>query len=162
MKRMLDLPSARKRLQMKIWGFVFTFAFVMERQINSPGFSFAFAFAMIMLGTDKPQQQALLTKYIKIPEIFFCFRFRNAIERKSQILGFLFIFACNYFYEDGSRYALVCAVTVIAVSGVAFQALPMGLACTLGHTFAHWSWRTSVVTLIAWYDPRIPRLPLNR
>ena len=49
-------------LQMKIWGFVFAFAFVMESQINSPRFSFAFAFTMIMLGTHKPQQQAALTK----------------------------------------------------------------------------------------------------
>ena len=74
----------------------------MERQINSPRFSFAFAFVMIMLGTHRPQQQATLTKKIKISEIFFRFRFRNAIQRKSQILGFLFIFACNCFCEDGT------------------------------------------------------------
>ena len=56
-----NLPSARKRLQMKIWRFFFAFAFVMERQICSTRFSFAFAFAMVMLGTHKPQQQATLT-----------------------------------------------------------------------------------------------------
>ena len=31
---------------------------------------------MIMLGMHKPQQQATLAKYTKIPEIFFQFRFR--------------------------------------------------------------------------------------
>ena len=63
------LPSARKRLQMKIWGFIFAFAFEMERQIHSLSFSFAFTLVMIMLGTHKPQQQATLTKRIKIPEL---------------------------------------------------------------------------------------------
>ena len=87
---------------MKIWRFYFAFAFVMERQINSPRFSFVFAFVMVMLGTHKPQQQATHTNINKIPEIFFRFRFRNSTERKSQILGFIF-FACNYFCEDGTR-----------------------------------------------------------
>ena len=32
------LPSTQERLQMKIWGFVFAFAFVMARQINFPDF----------------------------------------------------------------------------------------------------------------------------
>ena len=61
----------------------FHIRFRMERRINSPRFSFTFVFAMIMLGTHKPQQEATLTKSIKIPEIFFRFRSRNAIERKS-------------------------------------------------------------------------------
>ena len=65
---------------MKIWRFYFAFAFVMERQINSLRFSFAFAFVMVMLGTHKQQQQAILTK-IKLPEIFFRFRFRNSTDR---------------------------------------------------------------------------------
>ena len=95
-----EIPSARKWLQMKIWRFDFAVAFVMERQMNSPRFSFAFTFVMVMLGTHKPQQQATLTNKNKIPEIFF--RFRNSTERKSQILRFLFIFACKYFCEDGS------------------------------------------------------------
>ena len=56
-----------------------------------------------MLDTHKPQQQATLTKQNKIPEIFFRFRFCNSTERKSQILGFLFIIACNYFCEDGTK-----------------------------------------------------------
>ena len=93
---------ARKRLQMKIWRFYFAFAFALERQIKSPRFSFAFAFVMIMLGTHKPQQQATLTKKKKIPEIFIRFRFRNSTERKSSIMGFLFLFACNCFCEDGN------------------------------------------------------------
>ena len=59
---LFQLPSTQKRLQMKIWGFVFAFTFVMEIQINSPRFCFAFAFVTIMLGTRKPQQQAMLTK----------------------------------------------------------------------------------------------------
>ena len=58
----ITVPSAQKRIQMKIWRLYFAFAFVMERQINSPRFSFAFAFVMVMLGTQKPQQQATLTK----------------------------------------------------------------------------------------------------
>ena len=87
---------------MKIRRFSFAFAFVMERQINSPRFSFTFAFKIIMLGTHKPEQQATLTNKNKIPEIFFLFHFRNSTERKSQIMGFLFIFACNCFCEDGS------------------------------------------------------------
>ena len=87
----LELPSARKRLQMKIfWGFVFAFVFVMERQRNSHGFSFAFALLMIMLGTYKPQQQVTLTKQIKIREIFFRFRFCNSTQRKSKIPAFVF------------------------------------------------------------------------
>ena len=60
------------------------FAFVMERQIDSPRFSFAFAFVMVMLGTHEPQQQATLTNKNKIPEIFFRFRFRNSTERKEN------------------------------------------------------------------------------
>ena len=44
---------------------------------------------MVMLGTHKLQQQATLTNKNQIPEIFFCFRFRNSTERKSKILGFL-------------------------------------------------------------------------
>ena len=75
--------STQKRLQMKIWGFVFVFAVVMEPKINFPRFSFAFAFVTIMLGKHKPQQQATLTKTNQIPEIFFRFRFRNPTERKS-------------------------------------------------------------------------------
>ena len=39
-----ELPSAQKRLQMKIWRFYFAFAFAMERQIKSPRFSFRFRF----------------------------------------------------------------------------------------------------------------------
>ena len=58
----MKLPSAQKILHIKIWRFLFAFAFVMERQINSPRFSFAFAFIMIMSGTHKPQQQATLMK----------------------------------------------------------------------------------------------------
>ena len=65
-------------------------------------FRICFCNVMVMLGTHKPQQQATLTKRNKIPEIFFRFRFRNSTGRKSQILGFLFIFACNYFCEDGN------------------------------------------------------------
>ena len=56
-----SLPSARKRLQIKNLD-LFSLAFVMERQINSPRCSFAFAFVVIMLGTHKPQQQATLKK----------------------------------------------------------------------------------------------------
>ena len=63
--------------------FYFALAFVMETQTNSPRFSFAFAFVIIMLGTHKPQQQATLTKLIKIPEIFFWFRFRKSTQRKA-------------------------------------------------------------------------------
>ena len=69
---------------------------------------------MVMLGTHKPQQQVTLTNKNKIPEIFFRFRFRNSTERKSQILGFLFIFACNYFCEDGS---VPLALSAFEVSG---------------------------------------------
>ena len=36
----------------------------------SPRYSLAFAFVMIMLGMHMPQQQATLTKQIKIPESF--------------------------------------------------------------------------------------------
>ena len=64
-------------------GFVFAFAFLMERQIYFPRSSFAFAFVSAMLGKHKPQQQTTLTKKYIIPEIFFCFRFRNPKERKS-------------------------------------------------------------------------------
>ena len=42
--------------------------------MNSLRFGFAFAFVNLMLGMHKPQQQATLTK-LKIPEIFFRFRF---------------------------------------------------------------------------------------
>ena len=66
----------------------FRFAFVMERQINSPKFSFAFAFVMVMLGTHKPQQRATLTNKDKIPEMFFRFRFRNSRERNYKYWDF--------------------------------------------------------------------------
>ena len=45
-----------------------------------------------------------LTNKNKIPELFFRFRFRNQTERKSQIPGYLFIFACNCFCEDGKPF----------------------------------------------------------
>ena len=45
---------------------------------------------MVMLGTHKLQQQATQTNKNKIPEIFFCLRFRKPTERKSKVLGFLF------------------------------------------------------------------------
>ena len=38
------LPSARKRLQLKIWRFYFAVAFIMERQINSPHIFFCICF----------------------------------------------------------------------------------------------------------------------
>ena len=50
---------------------------------NGKANKFAFVSVVIMLGTHKPQQQATLTKSIKIPEIFFRFRFRNSTDRKS-------------------------------------------------------------------------------
>ena len=74
---------------MKIWRFSFAFAFVLERQINSPRVSFAFVFVMVMLGTRKLQQQATLTNKNKIPDMFFRFRFCNSTERKSKNQGFL-------------------------------------------------------------------------
>ena len=43
------------------------------------------------------------TYEIKIQEVFFSFRFRNSTERKSLIMGFLFLFACNCFCEDGTE-----------------------------------------------------------
>ena len=45
---------------------------------------------MIMLGTHKPQQQATLTKQIKILEIFFRFRFRYSIEKNILNPGIFF------------------------------------------------------------------------
>ena len=54
---------------------------------------------MIMLGTHEPRQHPTLTKEIKIPEIFFRFRFCSPPERNSYILGIFF--ARNFFCEDG-------------------------------------------------------------
>ena len=70
-----QMSSAWKRLQMKIWGFVLAFAFVMERQIYSPRFCFVFAFVMNMLGTHKPQQQATITKKNNSQRVIFVFVF---------------------------------------------------------------------------------------
>ena len=43
-----------------------------------------------MLGTHKPQQQATVTKQIKIPEIFFRFRFRNLTAENPKSWDFFF------------------------------------------------------------------------
>ena len=57
-----------KWLQMKIWAFYFAPVFVVEMQMNSPGFSFAFAFAMNMLDAhNRRQQQARITKMRENP-----------------------------------------------------------------------------------------------
>ena len=113
----IPIPSAQKRLQMKIWRFYFAFAFAMERKINSPRFSFTFAFVMIILGMHKPQQQASLTRQMKIPEIFFCFRFRNFQQRENpKSWDFYFFFACNCFCEDG--YALMEKADFPKTSGI--------------------------------------------
>ena len=94
---------------------LFRFRFRNGKANKFARFSFAFAFVIVMLGTHKPQQQATLTNKNKIPEIFSHFCFRNSTERKSQILGFLFIFACNHFCEDGSFRTVPCIDFQIAV-----------------------------------------------
>ena len=73
---------------MKIRGFVFAFAFVLERQANSPRCSFAFAF--VMSKSSLHHQQTTLTNKNKISKIFFRFRFRNPAERNWEFPTWLF------------------------------------------------------------------------
>ena len=90
MQAALRPPSARKRLQIKIWRFCFRFRSHNGMANDFTQIFFSLAFVMIMLGTHKPQQQATLTKQLNVPEIFFLFCFRNLPETKSQIQGFYF------------------------------------------------------------------------
>ena len=87
---------------MKIRRFYFAFAFVMERQINSPDFLSHLFSQWSCWASTSHNNRPHLRKQNKIPEILFRFHFRNSTERKSKILGLSSIFACNCFCEDGS------------------------------------------------------------
>ena len=82
---------------MKTWGFVFAFAFVVERQLVTrfPRYSFAFAFVMSMLGPLKPLQQATLSKNNKSQDISFAFAFVVQKRENSKSRAFCYFSLCQ-------------------------------------------------------------------